>query len=85
MTLWGGLRRISSMCTRCRDFSHATGDGTPGWSNAVALHLMQKKCDLIRFELCRVSGRVWMPSLNTFGGRNKCFKNFTHEGMGTNG
>ena len=65
--------------------SCATGDGTFGWLNAVALHLMRKKCDLLRFELCRVSGRVRMPSLNTFGGRNKCFKNCTHEGMGTNG
>ena len=60
--------------------SRATGDGTFRWSNAVALHLMRKKCDLLRFELCRVSGWVRMSSLNTFGGRNKCFKNCTHEG-----
>ena len=26
-----------------------------------------------------------MPSSNTFGGKNKYFKNCTHEGMGTNG
>ena len=65
--------------------SCATSDGTFGWSNAAALHLMKKDGALLRFELCRVSGRVRMLSLNTCGGRNKWFGDCTSEGMGTHG